>query len=73
VRARSPLFFVRRSFWRRSATGYVVRDQREQVDQVAISSQSDQREQVDELAVSSQTDVTCEPVPAELAAKNLIT
>ena len=59
VRTRSPFFFLRRSFWRRQThmPGYIIRDQ---------------QEQADEVTAASQTDVTCEPVPPELASKNTI-
>jgi len=54
------LFIVKPSFWRRSPpAGTVIEDQDQQTAQVVDGGE--------------QTDVKCEPVPAELTSKNVIT
>jgi len=56
---RSVCFCLSPSFWRRARSGSVIQDQ-EQAEEVAGDG-------------DGQMDVKCEPVPPELASKNVIT
>jgi len=57
IRKNNFCFFLNPSFWRHPPSSSVIRDH-------------EQDEQV--IGSGGQTDVKCEPVPAELASKNVI-